>query len=99
MNPLDISEMKSEAKELNIKGGIVNKDSATFSSSLDKFHISKSLAAIDAHDYIPKKQEKISPKGRLYGELVRCENCGAKNVTLYNINNKKICKKCKKENY
>lgn len=96
MNPLDISQMKNEATELNLKGSVIDKNSIAFSNSLDNFRISNSIAKIDISELPHKPHPKVDSKGRIYGHIVKCEECGATNVTLYNVNNKKICKKCKK---
>lgn len=76
MNPLDISNMKQEALNLNI-------DSAYSFADL------KELLNL-----FPKKP-KWDSKHR-YGQKVKCSKCG-NGGTLYAVNNKYYCGKCKKE--
>ena len=82
INPLNLSETRNGVESLKIDeslGSLSLGDLGELNSSLFK-----------------RKQKYLKWDGKhRYGTLVVCQKCGRRNVTLYNVGDRKLCKVCK----
>lgn len=80
----DMAGMLNDAQNLNAEGGLI---------APTDYLSPNSFGPILGQNEHPK----LDKKGRVYGKVVMCDRCRARNKTLYKVGERRYCKNCKIE--